>query len=156
VAVVWTYPATAFQETSTPRAGVHAMPLQEQAIGEWDHLQLTVPIHQAPWFVSSAYVNPDGSSSGNLAILLARAASVPTYADTLHASQVGRRGGGNAAGILISGLGIFAGVGLAAYFKSQADGYYNEYLVSGNGEPTRRRSRPTIRPSSVSKPKQTA
>jgi hypothetical protein len=35
-------------------------------------------------------------------------------------------------GVLLSGLAIFGGIGLAAYFKSQADGYYNEYLVTAD------------------------
>lgn len=91
------------------------------------HLQLTVPVRQSPWYPAATVETK--TPPGFLSPLLAHSASEPTYADSLRVSQVRRRGGGNTLGVLLSGLGIFAGIGLAAYFKSQADGYYNEYQV---------------------------
>jgi len=63
------------------------------------------------------------------------AAGDPTsFADSLRSQQAAAGNGRSPAGLLFSGLGIFAGVGLAAYMKSEANGYYNEYLVTGDPE----------------------
>jgi hypothetical protein len=63
------------------------------------------------------------------------AAGEPTsFADSLRAQQAAATSGRSPAGLLFAGLGIFAGVGLAAYLKSEANGYYSEYLVTGDPE----------------------
>jgi len=57
-----------------------------------------------------------------------------SFADSLRSRQAEAKSGRSPAGLLFSGLGIFAGVGLAAYMKSEANGYYNEYLITGDPE----------------------
>jgi hypothetical protein len=57
-----------------------------------------------------------------------------SFADTLRTRQAEAKSGRSPAGLLFSGLGIFAGVGLAAYMKSEANRYYNDYLITGDPE----------------------
>jgi hypothetical protein len=149
VAVLWVPRAEAGLERRDPGGdAVHAFPGMDVGVGRSTVLglsrpsltrpRLTVPVRQSLWYsMVGGGRSQAGTRPGSLSPLLARTANAPTYADSLRVNQGRRKRGGNTAGVLLSGLGIFAGVGLAAYFKSQADGYYNEYQVTADPEDAR-------------------